>query len=404
MDHGRKDQGDGFGGRRPDAQHDLALDQPYGVRSLGATTDLAVQLDRGDVRIGPADDERAVQAAAEHGTSGVATGLPHQEAIQRSFGRHDVSGVAAHVGGAAREGAEAMGASAFATGNQVAFAGAPSLHTAAHEAAHVVQQRAGVHLKGGVGAAGDAYEHHADQVADRVVAGQSAEALLDEVKPSSGGGAIQRVVQMERFIGKEAKHHLHVEINQDHYKFGNDKGSRIEIGKNGVYKLDQLIVARNYLVNGDGAEGAAACITWLEAECEGHKDWNEDVGYKPSWEVTEIEANPHADGILEQGAETGLGRDGFENALIQAKAEVLEAQAGKLEGGNHYTAGTTAGDLEETLEAVTLDQVLAGWSGFGDGGHDPRALAEEFKRAAKEYLRIQLMDEYPLPTGKYDDM
>jgi hypothetical protein len=51
-----------------------------------------------------------------------------------------------------------MGAEAFATGDQVAFGAAPDLHTAAHEAAHVVQQRQGVQLKGGVGEVGDAYE------------------------------------------------------------------------------------------------------------------------------------------------------------------------------------------------------------------------------------------------------
>jgi hypothetical protein len=61
----------------------------------------------------------------------------------------------------------------------VAFAGAPNLHTAAHEAAHVIQQRAGVQLKGGVGEVGDPYERHADAVADAVVQGKSSEALLD---------------------------------------------------------------------------------------------------------------------------------------------------------------------------------------------------------------------------------
>jgi len=48
----------------------------------------------------------------------------------------------------------------------------------AHEAAHVIQQRGGVQLKGGVGEAGDAYERQADEVADRVVQGESAEELL----------------------------------------------------------------------------------------------------------------------------------------------------------------------------------------------------------------------------------
>ncbi len=71
-----------------------------------------------------------------------------------------------------------MGASAYATGNQVAFAGQPDLHTAAHEAAHFVQQRQGVQLYGGVGVVGDVYERQADAVADAVVAGKSAAGLL----------------------------------------------------------------------------------------------------------------------------------------------------------------------------------------------------------------------------------
>jgi hypothetical protein len=64
----------------------------------------------------------------------------------------------------------------------------------AHEAAHVIQQRGGVQLKGGVGAVGDAHEQHADAVADRVVAGQSAEALLDGTVSRSSGtvAAVQR--------------------------------------------------------------------------------------------------------------------------------------------------------------------------------------------------------------------
>ncbi len=138
------------------------------------------------------------QAAAEKGLSGSAGALPHGEQIRKSFGPgHDISHVRAHTDGAAKEGAQAMGAEAFATGNQIAFAGAPDLHTAAHEAAHVVQQQAGVHLKGGVGQEGDDHERHADAVADAVVAGRSAAPLLDRYgKPSGGGKKIQRKVAM----------------------------------------------------------------------------------------------------------------------------------------------------------------------------------------------------------------
>jgi hypothetical protein len=125
-----------------------------------------------------------VHEAAARGTSGAGGPLPYLNEIQRSFGNHDVSRVNAHIDGPAAEGTRAMGAEAFAMGHHVAFARPPSLHTAAHEAAHVIQQRSGVQLKGGVGEVGDRYEQHADAVADLVVQGKSSEALLDAVAPS----------------------------------------------------------------------------------------------------------------------------------------------------------------------------------------------------------------------------
>ena len=136
----------------------------------------------------PAQGAPAAAAAAQ-GVSGGGGALPHQDRIQAAFGRHDVGQVQAYQGGAARDACATIGAEAYATGSSVAFAGgSPSLHTAAHEAAHVVQQRAGVQLAGGVGRAGDSYEQHADAVADGVVAGRSVEALLD----ASPGGAASK--------------------------------------------------------------------------------------------------------------------------------------------------------------------------------------------------------------------
>jgi hypothetical protein len=38
-----------------------------------------------------------------------------------------------------------------------------------NEAAHVVQQRGGVQLKGGAGEVGDSYERHADAMVDHLV-------------------------------------------------------------------------------------------------------------------------------------------------------------------------------------------------------------------------------------------
>lgn len=137
-------------------------------------------------------DDTDVHAIAAEGIATPSTTLPHAERIQAAFGAHDISGIQAHVGGGA---ASAIGATAYATGSHVVFDRAPDLHTAAHEAAHVVQQARGVNLYGGVGEAGDSYERAADAVADRVVAGQSAADLLGA--PATSGAAPAHAVQRE---------------------------------------------------------------------------------------------------------------------------------------------------------------------------------------------------------------
>jgi hypothetical protein len=140
------------------------------------------------------DDPSRIHAAAEAGLRDGGAALPHRDAIQRSFGHHDVGDVVAHIGGAAADAAAGMGALAYASGDRVAFARDPDLHLAAHEAAHVVQQRGGVRLAGGVGQDGDAFERHADEVADLVVRGEPAEAALDRYahRGTAGGRAVQR--------------------------------------------------------------------------------------------------------------------------------------------------------------------------------------------------------------------
>lgn len=143
---------------------------------------------------GPAPEQ--VHAAAARGVDTPATTLPFADQIQASFGpRHDVSAIKAHVGGVAADATSAMGASAYATGSHVVFGESPDLHTAAHEAAHVVQQAHGVSLYGGVGRSGDSYEQHADAVADRVVAGRSAADLLDGFAGTSRPAAASSVQQ-----------------------------------------------------------------------------------------------------------------------------------------------------------------------------------------------------------------
>ena len=115
--------------------------------------------------------------------------FPHKERIEASFGRA-VPGTA-HVG--ASETCNDLGAEAYAGGGAAVFRDeSPSLHTAAHEAAHLVQQRGGIQLKGAFGQSGDEYERHADNVADLVAAGRSSAHLLAPFAIGGGGsGAVQ---------------------------------------------------------------------------------------------------------------------------------------------------------------------------------------------------------------------
>lgn len=138
----------------------------------------------------PLQGSGSVEAIASEGVSGQGGALPHLDRIQQSFGAHDVSSVRAHTDGAAQSANAALGSRGFATGDRVALA-ATDLHTVAHEAAHTVQQRAGVHAKSDHGLSTDPLERHADAVADKVVAGESAEGLLNQMSGSSSAAMVQ---------------------------------------------------------------------------------------------------------------------------------------------------------------------------------------------------------------------
>jgi len=168
------------------------LTEALAPQAVSAPPAPAVQRRSGGGPAGPAHDGSAIHDAAARGVATPASPLPHGATIQQLFGRRDISQVQAHTGPEAAFSATAMGAEAYAMGEHVVLR-RTDLHTVAHEAAHVVQQRDGVQLKAGVGQAGDAYERHADEVADAVVAGKSVEDLLGQV-PGGGqrGPAVQR--------------------------------------------------------------------------------------------------------------------------------------------------------------------------------------------------------------------
>lgn len=127
---------------------------------------------------------RLIRSVAKSGFKGNPGSYPFRQRIQASFGSHDISSVKAFSDASAKQANTRLGALAYASREKVAFRGYPDLHTAAHEAAHIIQQRQGVQIENGTGKKGDPYERHADGVADRVVQGKSVQSLLNS-KPKS---------------------------------------------------------------------------------------------------------------------------------------------------------------------------------------------------------------------------
>ena len=125
--------------------------------------------------------------------------LTHLDAIQESFGHHDVTGMREVTGSPARQALTSLRAVGFTGNGRMAVGATPDLFTQAHEAAHGVQQAAlgnDLRLKGGFGEADDKYERHADAVAEKVLRGQSAQELLDDM-----AGGIQTTVEAGNHAG-----------------------------------------------------------------------------------------------------------------------------------------------------------------------------------------------------------
>lgn len=122
---------------------------------------------------------------ASGGVAGAGSSLPYLGQIQRAFGRHKVDSVTSHQDRQAQQANRSLGVKAYARGEQIAFQHSPSLEDAAHEAAHVVQQRSDRVAGGQVSGSADRHEQHADRVAQAVVQGRSAEALLNQYPAAS---------------------------------------------------------------------------------------------------------------------------------------------------------------------------------------------------------------------------
>jgi hypothetical protein len=160
------------------------VDYNNATRQTGGTSeslwfDLGGRLDRA------AADDNGVRADAGEALSAASSssGDPLPASVQGQFESSlgaDLGGVRVHTGEASANAAAAVGARAFATGNDIHFgaghydpSSSSGQHLLAHEVAHTVQQRggAGMQRKPVVSSPGDAHEAEADRAADAMVSG-----------------------------------------------------------------------------------------------------------------------------------------------------------------------------------------------------------------------------------------
>lgn len=139
----------------------------------------------------PSAQSLASSIVAEARRETGASEMPHHQRIQAAFGPYALDGVDARVAPSEVD----EGAHAQAEGDKVRFEQRPDLFTAAHEAAHVVQQRLGK------ASGGQALERHADEVARAVVEGRSARPLLSQLGPPTRARAVAGRVQYRKKAG-----------------------------------------------------------------------------------------------------------------------------------------------------------------------------------------------------------
>jgi hypothetical protein len=331
-----------------------------------------VSFAEGEARLAAGDAK--IQQLAADGVSGAGGQLPHLDTVQAAFGHHDVSGVRAHGGAQAQKATSEMGAEAFATGQDVAFGGSPDLHTVAHEAAHVVQQKRGVALSGGVGRSGDAYEQHADAVADAVVAGQSAEGLL-EAGPSGGGA--QAAVQGLFGFGDDDE-------GQDSGGSGDQGG-----GQGGGW-MDQAKSKAGQAW--DGAKEAAG-NAWDGAKEAAGGAWDgakEAAG--GAWDGAKEAAGGAWDGAKEAA---GNAWDGAKEAAGGAWEGAKEAGGEAVKGAKEAVGGAWEGAKKAGGELA--DELGGAWAELKELAGDKW---EEVKALAKKYGPEAVLSQAKAPPQK----
>ncbi len=120
-----------------------------------------------------------LQSSSTKALTNPSQSIPYLSRIQQSFGPgYDLRNIKSHSGTESQQVSHSLGTRAFTRGNHIVFGDRPNLHVAAHEAAHVFQQQAGLQFYSRAPGGKDVYEQNANAIADRVVNNQSAADLL----------------------------------------------------------------------------------------------------------------------------------------------------------------------------------------------------------------------------------
>ena len=331
-----------------------ALAQSQEIQGLLNGSDPGTLQAKGSMRSSAADPRRA----AADGLRGAGQTLPHMARIQQAFGpTHDLSTVQAQVGGSASEACSSMGATAYAQGERVGFRETPDLRLAAHEAAHVVQQRAGVSLSGGVGKTGDRYEQQADQVADRVASGKSAADLLPETS-SAGTGAPAVQCYKDRIDDQGDPIRLSDDGKMAVFQ-ASVAGSNWACGDPGLIKSasSQLEAAKSVIrLEGEGAAIRYEHEWWLCSQNSEGETVHQPVFNDESVLVKYVMANPDLQHYVAASfdadwekveASAKFGKMIPDGVVQPIKAKNLKSQISKPEDGDqpsNYTEKETSGD------------------------------------------------------------
>jgi len=144
----------------------------------------------------------------DEGNTGSNSDFPFHEQIQSSFGVHQISREEVVSGGEASEHAQRLGAKGFVKGGRAFLPKDADLEVAAHEAVHIVQQRALGASEKTIAQDDDLVEQQADSIARKVSRGENVEADLDRVVASGHKAPAILLKREKKSVTPKAKKRL----------------------------------------------------------------------------------------------------------------------------------------------------------------------------------------------------